>query len=302
VASRESGISGSDPRLTVLDHLVIGVRDLAAASATYAALLGRDPSWRGVHAGWGTANTLFRLDNTDLELLSPAGEGLVGDALRAHLETHGEGPYALAFATDDAEACAAGLRARGMPALDPVEGSGHDSASGAERRWRNVLLPTTETRSVRLFATERGLPADRFPFAPATAEAAAVVTGVDHVVIMTPEPEAAIGLYRDRLRLRLAFDRTFEERGVRLVFFRIGGITVELAAPLGATAGGDRFWGISYRVRDAGAARARVTASGFDVSAVRPGHKPGTRVCTVRRETHGVATLLIEVAGRHGTS
>ena len=36
----------------------------------------------------------------------------------------------------------------------------------------------------------------------------------------------------DRLALRLALDRTFEERRVRLLFFRIAGVTVELAASL----------------------------------------------------------------------
>ena len=113
---------------------------------------------------------------------------------------------------------------------------------------------------------------------------------------MTGDAEAACGLYRDRLGLRLAFDRTFAERRVRLLFFRVGGVTVELAAPLGVAPdadGRDRFWGISWRVPDIDAARARLAAAGFDVSEVRPGNKSGTRVCTVRRETHGVATLLI---------
>jgi hypothetical protein len=41
------------------------------------------------------------------------------------------------------------------------------------------------------------------------------------------------------------------------------------------------------------AARARLAAAGFEVSQVRRGQKRGTQVCTVRRETHGVSTLLI---------
>ena len=136
-------------------------------------------------------------------------------------------------------------------------------------------------------------PASVLPPAPIDGDAAAAIDGVDHVVVMTADADAAIALYRDRLGIRLAFDRTFEQRGLRLLFFRVAGITVELAAPLGAAATPDRFWGISYRVRDVEAARARLHAAGFDVSEVRSGHKPGTHVCTVRSETHGVATLLI---------
>ena len=36
-----------------------------------------------------------------------------------------------------------------------------------------------------------------------------------------------------------------------------------------------------------------MVAAGIDASEVRKGRKKGTVVCTVRRPTHGVATLLI---------
>ncbi|HKE10536.1 MAG TPA: hypothetical protein VKE73_03105, partial [Myxococcota bacterium] len=49
----------------------------------------------------------------------------------------------------------------------------------------------------------------------------------------------------------------------------------------------------AWRTEDVAAARARLAAAGFEVSEVRRGQKRGTRVCTVRRETHGVSTLLI---------
>jgi catechol 2,3-dioxygenase-like lactoylglutathione lyase family enzyme len=281
--------------LTTLDHLVIAVRDLDAATATYTGLLGRAPSWRGEHPGAGTANTLFRLDRTYAELLSPIGRGALGDALRAHLDRHGEGPYALAFGTDEAAACAAAWRARGLSAGDPIDGRGRDGASGAERTWCTVPLPVAETRGVPLFAIEHRSPPDALPMA-VTGNVSAAVGGVDHTVIMTTDPDAAITLYRDQLGLRLAFDRTFEARRVRLLFFRIGGVTVELAAPLGAAdrAAPDHFWGISWRVPDVADARARLVAAGFAVSDIRAGNKPGTRVCTIHRETHGVATLVIE--------
>jgi catechol 2,3-dioxygenase-like lactoylglutathione lyase family enzyme len=281
---------------TTLDHLVVAVRDLDAATATYAALLGRAPSWRGDHPGAGTANTLFRLANVYLELLGPTGSGALADPLRVHIERDGEGPYALAFGTPDAAACAADLRAHGLQASDALDGSGRERTSAAERRWRVAFLSPADTRGVPLFAVEHRSPPETLPPAVAADEAAAV-TGVDHAVIMTGDPDAACVLYRDRLGLRLALDRTFEKRRVRLLFFRIAGVTVELAASLAATpdAGGrDRFWGISWRVANVDAARARLVASGFDVSEVRSGNKPGTRVCTVRRETHGVATLLIQ--------
>ncbi len=117
---------------------------------------------------------------------------------------------------------------------------------------------------------------------------------VDHVVIQSTDAEATRELYQDQFGLRLALDKVFESRKMRILFFRISGVTLEVSGSLGSEEpSGDRLWGLAYRVRDIDASRSRLTASGFDVSEVRDGMKPGTRVATVRRETHGVPTLLI---------
>ena len=285
-----------------LDHVVIAVRDLTAAAEGYAALLGRPPSWRGVHPGAGTANALFRLENTYLELLAPEGEGALGRRVADVLAERGEGLVALAFGTDDAEACAQWLRAAGLAVSDPSEGEGRDIESGARRRWRNVLLAPESTRGLWLFAIEQLDAADALtPREPATAPAAAV-SALDHVVVASADLEASRSLYGAGLGLRLALDRSFEARRLRILFFRLGGVTVEVVGQLGEPGAApepatrDRFGGLAWRVPDAEAARERLAAAGFDVSEVRPGAKSGTRVCTVRRETWGVPTLLISPA------
>jgi catechol 2,3-dioxygenase-like lactoylglutathione lyase family enzyme len=125
--------------------------------------------------------------------------------------------------------------------------------------------------------------------------------GIDHVVVHTVAPERAIELWRDRVGLRLALDRTFPSRGLRLLFFRTGGITLEYASPLAADVDPttpDRLYGVSYRVADLALRRLRLLDAGLDVSEIRPGMKPDTRVATVRSRTAGVPTLLIEPAAR----
>jgi catechol 2,3-dioxygenase-like lactoylglutathione lyase family enzyme len=129
-------------------------------------------------------------------------------------------------------------------------------------------------------------------------EAAAVAASIDHVVVHTADPARAIALWRDQAGLRLALDREFPHRGLRLLFFRSGGITLEYAAPLAARTGppdDDRLWGVSYRVTDLAARRERLLAAGVDVSAPRAGMRPGTTVVTVRSGTAGVPTLLLQV-------
>jgi catechol 2,3-dioxygenase-like lactoylglutathione lyase family enzyme len=286
--------------LVSLDHVVISVRDLDAAEQAYARLLGRAPSWRGRHPGAGTANALFRLENAYLELLSPASEGALASALTDLLARQGEGLLALAFATDDAKAEAARFQRIGIAASEPDDGEGKDVASGAVRRWRNTFLPTTASRGLRLFAIEHLTPPGALPLGMPTVPAEATVHALDHVVVASDDLEAARRLYGEALGLRLALDRRFEARGLRILFFRVGGVTVEVAGPLAPPpepAAADRFAGLAYRVADVAAARARLSAEGFDASPVRAGAKPGTLVCSVRGGTHSVPTLLIGPAG-----
>lgn len=276
-----------------LDHVVVAVVELDVATDAYRRLLGRSPSWRGEHPGLGTANALFRLGNTYLELISPVGDGGVAAHLRARLESDGDGLVSLALATDDAEACARELRERGIAASDPEPGEGRDRAGDAKREWRNVRLPERDTRGVSLFAIEHVSAGDALPRAEPDGDEKAAIAGLDHVVISTSEPDAAASLWGEQLGIRLALDRTFGDRGVRLLFFRLGGVTIELAAQLDPTGGADRLRGLAWQVPDVFAGRERVAAAGFDVTGTRPGNKPGTAVCTVRDGTHGVPTLLI---------
>jgi len=282
--------------LHALDHVIVAVRDLEAATASTALLLGRGPSWRGEHPGQGTRNTLFRLANAYLELIHVAGDGPFARLVAERAGTEGEGLVGLAFGTDDADECARELRAAGVAAAEPVEGSGVDLETGAKRTWRNVLWPANATRGVLAFAIEHLSPPDALPPAPLVAPRESAFEALDHVVIRSPDADAAQKLYRESLRVRLALDKSFPERGVRLQFFRLGGVTIEIASLLAAApdpAAPDRLWGLAWRVPDADAARARLVAAGFDVTPVRSGNKPGTRVCTVQRDTCGVPTLVI---------
>src|SRR5437899_2201627 len=111
-----------------LDHIVLAVADLEAATAAYTALLGRAPSWRGAHPTFGTRNSLFRLDNTYVELLAATsdGRGALGDLVREALGEREERPFALALGVADLDGAVAAARQRGLVVADPAEGAGTD--------------------------------------------------------------------------------------------------------------------------------------------------------------------------------
>ena len=282
--------------ITGLDHVVIAVRDVDAGARAYAALLGRAPAWRAEAQGGGAEVALFALDNVAVELMAPAGDGSTAARLRAVLDAQGEGLASLAFAVGDLERAHRRLARVGLEPEAIADGESVDRTTGVRRRWRRTRAASAATHGVRIFLIE---PVDRLaPSAPLTA--AAGVTGLDHVVIRTPDPERAAALYGARLALDMRLDRSNPDWGARLMFFRCGDLIVEIAHDLAdkraepAPAGLDRLWGLSWRVPDAAAARARLSAAGLDVSEVRAGRRPGTAVFTVRDGACGVPTLVLQ--------
>ena len=293
-----------------LDHVIVAVSDLETAVDDYQRLLGLELSWRGSHPGGGTANALFRLDNTYVELLAPESPGPDAELLRFWLDVRGEGPLGFAFGVNDLAGVHGELAQRGLEPAPIEPGQGRDSRSAAERIWRTSRLSPVATRGVFTQVIEHVSDASVLPCAQPVdmARPGASVHALDHAVIRSPNADATRALYNDGLGLRLALDRSFEQWGMRLLFFRVGGVTVEIACALegveqaDAVVGDasepnldeDRFWGLCYRVRDLEAAGQRLNASGVEISEIRDGRKPGTKVATVQSGTHGVATLLLE--------
>ena len=285
--------AGALGRIQAIDHIVLAATDLVSVANDLSCLLGRAPSWRGSHPSMGTENVLFRLGRLYIEVLAPVGEGLVADALRHHLEAQGEGLFAIALQTDDVEACADLLRNRGLSPSDPSAGSG-TAQGGAVRHWRTVFLPTDETRGVNVFVVQHITSLDELAEAPVLTQG--TVQGVDHVVIMSADADATRDLYREGLAIRLALDKEFPAWGARQLFFKIDGVVLEVGASLEPPVdplAPDQLWGLCWRTPDIDAARQRLMDVGWSLSEVRDGRKPGTRVCTVRDHTHGVATLLL---------
>ena len=277
--------------LNRFDHLTVAVNDVDSAVAHYTRLLGAAPSWHGSHPELGTRAALFGLGNALIELVGPAGDAPESEGLRAWLAERGEGISALAFGTADAASCSTTLRERGVRATPPQDGEAL-GADGSTRSYRAVELSVRNTRGLSLLAVER---ADASQLLANGAPAADGVEALDHVVIRTADPDAAIALYGTALGVRLALDRVIGE--TRMLFFRVGGVTIEVVhhAQQGLS---DAFSGAAYRVRDIDAMHARLQAAGVDVSAVRAGAKPNTRVFTVREGTCGVPTLILRDPAR----
>jgi catechol 2,3-dioxygenase-like lactoylglutathione lyase family enzyme len=271
-----------------LDHVVILVRELEAGVAAYQTLFARAPAWHSTSDGAETV--LFTLDNMTLELMSPVGNGATADRIRTALAEQGEGLASICFRSNDIAKMHRRLDRLTLKPEPLADAESRDVASGATLSWKRTRASTEATRGVRLFFLE--LAAER-PRSAATGDAP--ITAMDHVVISTGDPERAAALYGARLGLDMALDRSHPDWG-RLMFFRCGDLIVEIVHRPGSAVdpAHDRLYGMSWRVDNADATRARLASAGIDVSDVRTGRKPGTRVLTVRNGTCGIPTLLVE--------
>ncbi|MCA1509568.1 VOC family protein [Bradyrhizobium sp. NBAIM01] len=274
--------------ITGLDHIVVLVGDIGAAKAAYQTLLARAPAWQ--NSGEGADRVLFTLDNVTVELMAPHGFSVTADRMRALLGDQ-EGILAsLCFRVADIGKMHRRLERVALRPDTVAEVESSDAATNAVLHWKRTRAATELTRGVRMFFLEL---ADERPKSAATD--IAPIEGLDHVVVTTEDSERAAALYGARLGLDLALDRSHQDWG-QLMFFRCGDLIVEVVRrPVaGGDASHDRLWGLSWRVGDIDATRARLIASGLDVSEVRTGRKPGTRIMTVRNGTCGIQTVLLE--------
>lgn len=264
--------------IEALDHVGAAVGDLGRAASAYGALFGRRADVLDEVAGARRAR--FQFANMALELMQPVGPGEVGERTRAWLAAHGEGLCELAFATSDLDRTRRAMARRGAPSAEPAQ-----SAQGA----RLTFIDPAAAHGVSISLVERARPGQA---PPAAADA---VQALDHVVINTAHPDRAVALYGARLGLDFRLDRANPQWGSRLMFFRCGGAVVEIGSSLKAADANapDRISGLAWRIADPDAARARIAAAGFDVSEVRTGRKPGTKVFTVRAGVPGAPALML---------
>ena len=278
--------------ITGLDHVVLLVNDIGAGATVYQTLFGCAPAWQS--AGDGADRVLFTFDNMTLELMSPKGFSVTADRIRAVIAEQGEGLASICFRTGDIAKMHRRLDRLALKPEPITDAESRDAASGATLSWKRTRAATEATRGVRLFFLEmakerpRSVPSDDAP-----------ITAMDHVVVSSADPERAAALYGARLGLDMALDRSHPDWG-RLMFFRCGDLIVEVVhrPDTDADQAHDKLWGLSWRVADIDATRGRLASAGIDVSEVRTGRKPGTRVATVRNGTCGIPTLLVERTAR----
>ena len=276
--------------ISTLDHIILAVENLNEAEKNYKKIFGIDPVWRGEHRELGTANVIFNLENTYLELLSANGDGLGAALVNHYLEKDGEGLIGIVFGTNHLNEAAKSIKDKGFSIGDITEGEGTNSDESEKRKWKNLFLPPELTRGLFSFIiqhTDGNLPSSKHVIQSA-------VNKLDHIVINTNDADGFIEIYKNVFGLRLALDKIIEAWNRRMLFFRFNKTTIEVIEENDDKEPSDKLWGLAWAVEDLQETYARLTKEGLELTEVKPGIKDKTLVSTIRSHTHGVPTLIIQ--------
>ena len=249
------------PLISKLDHVSIAVGDLESAIHDYQTLFNTTVSNRASsdeNEAWLYTGNIW---------------------LRLHQSDDASGLHHMAFACGD--------WAKAQRRI--MQFSLADEAEAPESQNSAVHLNAERTRGLSLSMMPQSMPSQD------AVNTARDVTGLDHVVIKTAQPERTGFVYGSILGLDCRMDLSNPKWDSRLIFYRCGDLIVELYHSL---SGGeqnipDSFFGLTWRAADINATRTRLIDSGVAVSELRKGRKPGTAVFTVKSHTQDVPTLFI---------
>lgn len=252
--------------LTGIDHCVILVNDLDAASATYKRL-GFTLSPRGTHSEhMGSANYTIMLGEDYFELLGIINPTERNQRWRDVLK-RGEGLNAIALQTDDAEKACAEIRGMGIEANDPVHFSRPVDMPGGgtgEAAFIVTQFPADATPSTQMFVCGH-LTRDTV-WIPELQQHANTAKALAAVTVATEQPEADAE----------AYGRIFGAEAVGAIdggaAVQTGGTPIEFLTPAalagrypGVPLGDIRLsapFGLSFQVADLGTAKAALEAAG----------------------------------------
>ena len=170
------------------------------------------------------------------------------------------------------------------------------SLGGLPAGFSGELDGIATARSDDCGAATASTPTEVNPAAPA--EHSNGVTAIDHVVLLSPDPDRTVAAM-EALGEHPRRERRGELGGqpIRQIFFRFGEVIVEVVgAPAAAGDGPSTLWGITYDTADIDATAAFF---GERTTPVKSAVQPGRRITTVRHRELDISVRTAMISARH---
>ena len=271
--------------LTRVQNIFLVTKNLEETSRKFSIFFGRKSNFTGQSKNLGIDIISFGLNKTNICLISPKSSGIWSKTINNFLKNKGEGIFGINFSSDNLESDYDNFVKNKLKLSDKISGYFEgNNKSQIKFSFFNILDNNIKNLNILI--------SNEIDFQNNKVYSKNNVSKVNQLVIQTDDPESIKGIFDGKLRIRLALDKTFKEWAGRMLFFRLGGVTLEVVEGKDIKQN-SQYYGIGWHADNYNNCYNALLKDGFSFSEIRKGRKKGTLVSTLKKPILNIPTILI---------
>tara|TARA_B100000609_G_C17209319_1_gene432846 strand:+ start:1102 stop:1932 length:831 start_codon:yes stop_codon:yes gene_type:complete len=271
--------------LTRVQNIFLATNNIEETSKKFTIFFKRNPDFVGHSKKLGIHIISFGLNKTNICLISPKSNGVWFEALNNFLKKKGEGIFGVNFSSDNFDNDYNNFVKNELKLSNKIETSFEGNKKDQIKfSFSNILNKTVESLNIVI--------SNEMDFQNNRENSKNNVSKVNQLVIQTKSPDTIKDFFRDKLSIRLALDKTFKEWAGRMLFFRLGGVTLEVIEGQDIKQN-SKYFGIGWHTDNYNKCYNDLLKNGFRLSKIRIGRKEGTLVSTLKDPILNIPTILI---------
>jgi len=268
-----------------VQNIFLATKNIEETSQKFSIFFRRKPNFIGQSGKLGIDIISFGLNKTNICLISPKNSGIWSEKLNNFLKNKGEGIFGINFFSNDFNNDYNNFVKNHLKVSGKIESS-FEGNNDIEIKFSffNILDKTIE--SLNIFVSSK------IDFQDNKSSLKNNVSKVNQLVIQTEDPDTIKEIFEGKLSIRLALDKTFKKWAGRMLFFRLGGVTLEVIEGKDIKQNSEYF-GIGWHADNYNKCYDDLINDGFRLSEIRAGRKEGTLVSTLKEPILNIPTILI---------
>ena len=268
-----------------VQNIFLATKNIEETSQKFSIFFRRKPNFIGQSRKLGIDIISFGLNKTNICLISPKNSGIWSEKLNNFLKNKGEGIFGINFFSNDFNNDYNNFVKNHLKVSGKIESS-FEGNNDIEIKFSffNILDKTIESLNI--------LVSSKIDFQDNKSSLKNNVSKVNQLVIQTKDPDTIKEIFEGKLSIRLALDKTFKKWAGRMLFFRLGGVTLEVIEGKDIKQNSEYF-GIGWHADNYNKCYDDLINDGFRLSEIRAGRKEGTLVSTLKEPILNIPTILI---------
>ena len=268
-----------------VQNIFLATKNIEETSQKFSIFFRRKPNFIGQSRKLGIDIISFGLNKTNICLISPKNSGIWSEKLNNFLKNKGEGIFGINFFSNDFNNDYNNFVKNHLKLSGKIESS-FEGNNDIEIKFSffNILEKTIESLNI--------LVSSKIDFQDNKSSLKNNVSKVNQLVIQTEDPDTIKEIFEGKLSIRLALDKTFKKWAGRMLFFRLGGVTLEVIEGKDIKQNSEYF-GIGWHADNYNKCYDDLINDGFRLSEIRAGRKEGTLVSTLKEPILNIPTILI---------